>query len=95
MYADFEEKYGLLNHAFDIYDRLVANVIAKDKMEAYNIYIAKISSFLGITKSRPIFQNAIEILKGDEVIQMGLRFAHLERKFGEVDRARAIYIHIS
>jgi pre-mRNA-splicing factor SYF1 len=55
MYADFEEKYGLLNHAFDIYDRLVANVGAKDKMEAYNIYIAKISSFLGITKSRPIF----------------------------------------
>jgi pre-mRNA-splicing factor SYF1 len=55
MYADFEEKYGLLNHAFDIYDRLVANVGLKDKMEAYNIYIAKISTYLGITKSRPIF----------------------------------------
>jgi len=26
MYADFEEKYGLLNHAFEIYDRMVVNV---------------------------------------------------------------------
>ena len=26
---------------------------------------------------------------------MGLRFAALERKFGEIDRARAIFIHIS
>jgi len=26
---------------------------------------------------------------------LGLRFAALERKFGEIDRARAIFIHIS
>lgn len=25
---------------------------------------------------------------------MGLRFAELERKFGEIDRARSIYTHI-
>ena len=27
MYAEYEEHYGLLNHAFEIYDRMVANVI--------------------------------------------------------------------
>lgn len=26
---------------------------------------------------------------------MGLRFAKLERKLGEIDRARAIYVHLS
>jgi pre-mRNA-splicing factor SYF1 len=28
------------------------------------------------------------------LIEMGLRFAELERKFGEIDRARSIYTHI-
>jgi pre-mRNA-splicing factor SYF1 len=56
MYADFEEKFGLLNHAFEIYDRMVANVPESDKLEAYNLYIAKISYYLGVTKSRPIFE---------------------------------------
>ena len=29
------------------------------------------------------------------MVQIGLRFAYLERKFGEIDRARAIYTHLS
>lgn len=113
MYANFEETYGLLNHSFEVYDRMVACVEDKDKMHAYNLYICKISTFLGITRSRPIFevikflifhtryyyiyikQNAIENLKGDDIVRTGLRFAHLERRLNEIDRARAIYIHIS
>lgn len=56
MYAEFEEKHGLLNHAFEIYDRMVVNVDDKNKLDSYNLYIAKISHYLGITKSRPIFE---------------------------------------
>jgi len=55
MYAEFEEEYGLLNHSFEIYDRMVMNTREQDKVDAYNIYIAKISQHLGVTKSRPIF----------------------------------------
>ena len=62
MYANYEEEYGLLNHAFEIYDRMVANVEDDKKLDAYNIYIARVSKFLGITKSRPIFENAIDNL---------------------------------
>jgi len=47
MYADFEERHGLLNHSFEILDRMVGTVEPKDKIHAYNIYIAKIASFLG------------------------------------------------
>ena len=54
MYAEFEEKYGLLNHAIEIYDRMASNI--DDKMLAYSIYIGKVAEFLGITKSRPIFE---------------------------------------
>ena len=60
MYGEFEEQYGLLNHAIEIYDRMVYNVDYTDKMEAYlifiiiryNIYIAKVAMYLGITKTR-------------------------------------------
>jgi len=75
MYGDFEEQYGLLNHAIEIYDRMVFNVEYKDKMQAYNIYIAKVGTYLGITKTRAVFESAIENLKENEVIQMGQRLA--------------------
>ena len=29
------------------------------------------------------------------MIQIGLRFANIERKIGEIERARAIYTHLS
>jgi len=71
MYGEFEEEYGLLNHAIEIYDRMVFNVEYKDKLEAYyfityyisyNIYISKVAVYLGITKTRPVFESAIENL---------------------------------
>jgi pre-mRNA-splicing factor SYF1 len=55
MYGEFEEEYGLLNHAFEIYDRMVVNVDEKNTMDAYNIYISKVAKHLGVTKTRPIF----------------------------------------
>jgi pre-mRNA-splicing factor SYF1 len=56
MYADFEEQYGLINHAIEIYDRMAINVDPKDKMEAYQLYMAKVAEFLGVTKTRAIFE---------------------------------------
>jgi pre-mRNA-splicing factor SYF1 len=38
---------------------MVFNVDYKDKMEAYNIYIAKVGTYLGITKTRAVFEVAI------------------------------------
>jgi len=48
-----------------------------------------------VTKTRPIFENALQNFEEEEMVKLGLRFAALERKFGEIDRARAIFIHIS
>ena len=56
MFADFEEKFGLLNHAIEIYDQLVRKVPEKDQKECYQIYISKVSEFLGVTKTRAIFE---------------------------------------
>ena len=93
MYADFEEKYGLINHVIEIYDRL--SQFDRDSADNFNIYIAKVSQFLGITKSRAIFEKALKLLGKKHKVELGLRFSDLERKLGEIDRSRAIYQFVS
>lgn len=40
MYADYEENFGLLSHAMDIYER-ATNTIS-DSLEIWNIFLAKV-----------------------------------------------------
>ena len=63
--------------------------------QMFTIYIAKASANFGLPATRPIYERAIEVLPDKQTAQMCLRFAQLERKLGEIDRARAIYAHAS
>lgn len=58
-------------------------------------YIAKTEEYFGATKTRDIYTKAIEVLPDKDTKDMCLRFAALERKLGEIDRARAILVHAS
>jgi pre-mRNA-splicing factor SYF1 len=68
MYADFEETHGLINHAIEIYDRMVQEVEYGEKLQTYNLYISKVAKLLGITKTRRIFEKAVETLEDEELI---------------------------
>lgn len=59
----------------------------------YVYYIAKTASVAGLPATRPIYETAITQLPDKQAAEMSLRFAALERKLGEVDRARAIYAY--
>jgi pre-mRNA-splicing factor SYF1 len=61
----------------------------------FTIYIAKAGANYGLTATRPIYERALEVLPDRQTARMCLRFAALERKLGEIDRARAIYAHAS
>jgi pre-mRNA-splicing factor SYF1 len=61
----------------------------------YTIYIAKAASNYGLPSTRVIYERAIETLPDKQTAEMCLRFAMMERKLGEIDRARAIYAHAS
>ena len=50
---------------------------------------------LGITKTRAIFEVALQKLKEKEILSIGRQYADIETKMGEIERARAIYIYIS
>jgi len=95
LYAKLEEDYGLAKHAMAIYERATHHVDEKDRFDVYNVYIKKTSEMFGLTYTRPIYEKAIENLPDSQALDMCIRFADLERKLGEIDRARSLYSHCS
>ena len=80
-------------------------------LQMFTIYIAKATANFGLPATRPIYERALEgsfffyrveftsdiipVLPDRQTAEICLRFATLERKLGEIDRARAIYAHAS
>lgn len=95
LYAKLEEDHGLARHAMSVFDRATSAVLPDEQFEMFNIYIRKAAEIYGITNTREIYEKAIEMLPDNHAREMCLRFADMERKLGEVDRARAIYAHCS
>ena len=59
----------------------------------YEVLVAKTTSNFGLPATRAVYEKAIEVLPDKQTAEMCLRFAAMERKLGEIDRARAIYAH--
>lgn len=94
-YGELEEEHGLVRKAMSIYERATKAVTEDDRYEMYLYYVAKAAANYGLAATRPIYEQAIEVLPDRQAAQMCLRFATLERKLGEMERARAIYAHAS
>ena len=95
MYGNLEEERGLARHAMRIYERATRAVSDDDRFEMFDFYITKSASNFGLTSTRPIYERAIAALPDREARDMCLKFAEMERRLGEIDRARAIYGHAS
>jgi hypothetical protein len=61
--------------------------------QMFNFYIAKASASFGVTATRDIYEKAIEVLPDKDARTMCLKYADLETKLGEIDRARGVYGH--
>lgn len=95
MYGNLEEERGLARHAMRIYERATRAVSDEDRFEMFNFYMTKSASNFGLTSTRAIYERAITALPDREARDMCLKFAEMERRLGEIDRARAIYGHAS
>jgi len=95
LFAKLEEEHGLARHAMNVYERSTKAVPANERFDMYNLYIKKASEIYGVTKTRHIYERAIEELPDHQAREMCCHFADLERKLGEIDRARAVYAHCS
>jgi pre-mRNA-splicing factor SYF1 len=50
IFADYEENFGLLSHAMDIYDRATREV--PNQMHIWNIYLSKAMNYYGVVRCR-------------------------------------------
>ena len=91
MYAKLEEDYGLARHALKIYDRALTKVATEDLYDVFTVYLSKAAAFFGIVSTREIYSKALEMLPDKFAREMAIKFATMETKLGEVDRARAIF----
>jgi len=97
-YAAYEEKYGLARNAMGVYELAMKKLPESERLGVYEIYLARASEFFGVGKVREIYESAIEAeppfgMSDADTVAMCLRYAELERKLGEIDRARAILVH--
>ncbi|KXH28525.1 pre-mRNA-splicing factor SYF1 [Colletotrichum nymphaeae SA-01] len=95
MYGNLEEERGLARHAMRIYERATRAVADEDRADMFNFYITKSASNFGLPSTRPIYEKAVSTLPDNEARDMCLKFADMEKRLGEIDRARAIYGHAS
>ncbi|KAG9257562.1 uncharacterized protein F5Z01DRAFT_671157 [Emericellopsis atlantica] len=95
MYGNLEEERGLARHAMRIYERATRAVADEDRADMFNFYITKSASNFGLPSTRPIYERAIGVLPDNEAKEMCLKFAEMEKRLGEIDRARAIFGHAS
>lgn len=95
MYGNLEEERGLARHAMRIYERATRAVADEDRADMFHFYITKSASNFGLPSTRQIYERAITALPDREARDMCLKFADMEKRLGEIDRARAIYGHAS
>lgn len=52
----------MISYAINIYDSMVDKVAKDQKAQAYCVYVCKVARILGITKTRAIFESALQKL---------------------------------
>lgn len=94
MYAKYEEDYGLMKRAMDILKR-AAELCQND--EILHVWVSTACRLYGAAKTREVYKFAVDLYgkKGENIkcAEWCIRFAKLETKLTEYDRARSIYIH--
>lgn len=95
LYSKLEEEHGMARHAMGVYERATNAVKPEEMFDMFNIYIKKAAEIYGLPRTRQIYEKAIDVLPEIKARDMCMRFAEMETKLGEIDRARAIYGHCS
>ncbi|KAJ2776306.1 pre-mRNA-splicing factor syf1 [Coemansia interrupta] len=95
-YAQFEETHGSTKRALSACARLarLAGVpLASERLESWRFYAAKTAELVGLPATRAVYQEAVERLPDAQALLMAVDFAQAERRMGEIDRARALFVY--
>lgn len=61
MYSDYEENFGLLSHAMEIYER-AAMKVTDNNIDMWNVYLSKVMQYYGASRCRSVYQKALKVL---------------------------------
>lgn len=93
MFAEMEERFSMSRHALAVLERGARAVREEDRAELYRLLVVKTATLLGVSRTRSVYVEALQSLQDLEaVVEFACRFSMMERRLGEVDRARAIYV---
>ncbi|ODQ58199.1 hypothetical protein WICANDRAFT_34359 [Wickerhamomyces anomalus NRRL Y-366-8] len=90
LYSKLEEDNGLIQRSLKLLNKAVDSVKLDDKPEVLNVLIAKTIEHSGLTSTRPILTRAIDELPLKYAIAFVIRFADIEIKLNEFERAREL-----
>jgi len=91
-YAAFEEEYGqMVRRALGLYERMCTAVPIEEKKTSYELYVAKTKLFLGVTKTRSVFEAGISACRDVDAAVLCRQYADMESSLGEIERARAVW----
>ena len=76
-----------------MYERSVTFVPMEDMYDVFCIYLQKTEEYFGVVATRPVYEKALGVVPDADVSKISIRFAEMERQLGELDRARAIFVH--
>lgn len=54
MYADYEENFGLLSNAMEIYER-AAMKVTDNNIDMWNVYLSKVMQYYGASRCRSVY----------------------------------------
>lgn len=90
LYARFEENYGLYSHAMSIYKRAAEEL---GDTRIFSVWVSAAVRIFGAIKARQVYEYAVSKLSGTEAWQWCIKYASMESKIGEHERARRIFMH--
>jgi pre-mRNA-splicing factor SYF1 len=61
----------------------------------YKLYVKKVEEFFGVTRTREVYEKAVDKLPDSQAKDMCLAWAMIERRLGEIDRSRGLMGHAS
>lgn len=84
-------RMGVHSNCRSVYDRACKLVSAGERHDLYIHYINKATEFFGVTKTRPIYETAMQFVPDSRIKDLCVKYAELEMTLGEIDRARAVF----
>lgn len=76
-------------------DAAAAKAPEKDLPFLVRVRVAYAQKYFGVARAREVYRNALESLSGEALVPIGIEFAGVERRLGEIDRARSVFKYLT